>query len=82
MQEGDIEQQFQRMRKEIETTVSRIKQAKIDLTAAIDKLSIELHALRLAVERYHPGMSKSYPKLREEARARNRKTRRIRDPAQ
>ena len=75
MQDPDIEQRFKLMRREIEATVSSIKQAKIDFTAAIDRLTVELNALKMAVEQYHPGMSKSYPKFREEARARNRKTR-------
>jgi hypothetical protein len=63
------------MRKDIDATVLTMQKAIIELTAAIDTLRIELEALKMSMERYHPGMLKSHPKLREEARARNRKTR-------
>jgi hypothetical protein len=48
-------------------TVSLQKEAKLDLTATIDSIKIELEVLKSCMERYHPGFAESYPKLREEA---------------
>ena len=67
MEDVDIEQRFHLMQKEIEATVSVMKDARIDLMAAIDLMRIELEVLKMYMERYHPGFSQSYPKLREEA---------------
>jgi hypothetical protein len=67
MENVDIEQRFHLMQKEIEATVSVMKDARIDLMAAIDLMRIELEVLKMYMERYHPGFSQSYPKLREEA---------------
>ena len=67
MQDADIEQRFHLMQKEIEGTVSLMKEIKLDLTAALDSLKIELEIMKTYMERYHPGFSESYPKLREEA---------------
>jgi hypothetical protein len=44
-----------------------MREAKIDLTAAVDSLKIELEVLKIYMERYHPGFAESYPKFREEA---------------
>jgi hypothetical protein len=55
------------MQKEIEATVSLTRECKIDLTAAIDSLRIELEVLKSYMERYHPGFAESYPKFKEEA---------------
>jgi hypothetical protein len=41
--------------------------SKLDLTAAIDSIRIELEVLKTYMERYHPGFAESYPKFREEA---------------
>jgi hypothetical protein len=67
MHDQDIQQRFHLMQKEIEATVSLMREAKIDLTAAIDSLKIELEVLKIYMERYHPGFAESYPKFREEA---------------
>jgi hypothetical protein len=67
MEDADIEQRFHLMQKEIEATASIMREVKIDLTAAIDALRIELEVLKMYMERYHPGFSETYPKLREEA---------------
>lgn len=67
MQELDIEQRFHLMQKEIEATVSILKEAKLDLTAAVDSLKIEIEALKTYIERHHPDFAESYAKLKEEA---------------
>lgn len=67
MQDADIEQRFHLMQKEVEATISLMKEAKLDLMAAIDSLRIEMEVLKTYMERYHPGFSESYPKLKEEA---------------
>jgi hypothetical protein len=67
MQELDIEQRFHLMQKEIEAAVSLLKEAKLDLTATVDSLKIELEALKTFMERHHPGFADAYPKLKEEA---------------
>jgi hypothetical protein len=66
MQDSDIEQRFHLMQKEIEATVSLMKESKLELTAAIDSIRIELEIMKTYMERYHPGFAESYPKLREE----------------
>lgn len=67
MQELDIEQRFHLMQKEIEATVSLLKEAKLDLTASVDSLKIEIEALKTYIERHHPDFAESYAKLKEEA---------------
>jgi hypothetical protein len=67
MHDQDIQQRFHLMQKEIEAAVSLLGQAKLDLTATIDSLRLELETMKLFMERYHPGFSAAYPKLREEA---------------
>ncbi|HUK39685.1 MAG TPA: hypothetical protein VLX11_01525 [Candidatus Acidoferrales bacterium] len=67
MEDADIEQRFHLMQKEIEATVSLMKEIKLDLTAALDSLKIELEVIKAYMDRYHPGFTESYPKLKEEA---------------
>ncbi|HYA27247.1 MAG TPA: hypothetical protein VEI95_00410 [Acidobacteriota bacterium] len=67
MQELDIEQRFHLMQKEIEAAVSLLKEAKLDLTATVDSLKIEIEALKTFMKRHHPGFAEAYPKLKEEA---------------
>lgn len=55
------------MQTEIEATASLLKDAKIDLTAALDSIKIELEILKTYMARYHPEFSKTYAALREEA---------------
>jgi hypothetical protein len=44
-----------------------LKEAKLDLTASVDPLKIEIEALKSYIERHHPDFAESYPKLKEEA---------------
>lgn len=67
MEDADIEQRFHLMQKEIEATVSLMRDNKLDLMAAIDSIKIELEVLKTYMERFHPGFAESYPKFREEA---------------
>ena len=67
MEDLDIEQRFHLMQKEIEATVSLLKEAKLDLTASVDSLKIEIEALKTYIERNHPGFAEAYSKLKEEA---------------
>ena len=67
MEDADIEQRFHLMQKEIEATVSLMRDNKLDLMAAIDSIKIELEVLKMYMERFHPGFADSYPKFREEA---------------
>jgi len=67
VQDLDIEQRFHLMQKEIEATVSLLKEAKLDLTASVDSLKIEIEALKTYIERQRPDFSESYTKLKEEA---------------
>lgn len=67
MEDADIEQRFHLMQKEIEATVSLMREEKFDLMAAIDSLRIEMEILKSYMERYHPGFAESYPKFKEEA---------------
>jgi hypothetical protein len=67
MEDADIEQRFHLMQKEIEATVSLMRENKFDLTAAIDSIRIELEVLKTYMERFHPGFAESYPKFKEEA---------------
>lgn len=67
MEDPDIAQKFHLMEKEIEAAVSLTEECKLNLTASVDSLRIELEVLKSYMERYHPGFAESYPKLREEA---------------
>ena len=67
MEDADIEQRFHLMQKEIEGTLSLMRENKLDLMAAIDSIKIELEVLKTYMERFHPGFAESYPKFREEA---------------
>ena len=66
MQDIDIHQRFQLLQKEIEATVSLLKEAKLDLSAAVDSLRIDIEVMKMFIERHHPGFFESYPRLREE----------------
>ena len=55
------------MQAEIEATAFLLKDAKIDLTAALDSMKIELEILKTYLTRYHPEFTKTYAALREEA---------------
>ncbi|MBI1998645.1 MAG: hypothetical protein HYS66_19525 [Deltaproteobacteria bacterium] len=59
MQDADIQQRFHLMQREFEAAVSFMREAKIDLTAAIDSLKIEIEILKTYMERYHPGFAES-----------------------
>lgn len=67
MQDADIEQRFHLMQKEIEAAAALMREVKIDLTAAVDLLKIEIEVLKTFMERYHPGFVENYPNLRDEA---------------
>ncbi|HEY7166531.1 MAG TPA: hypothetical protein VIB79_18305 [Candidatus Binatia bacterium] len=67
MEDRDLEQRLHLMQKEIEATVSLMKESKLDLVATMDSLRIEIEVLKTYMERYHPGFTESYAKLREEA---------------
>lgn len=66
MNEADIQQRLHLMQKEIEATATLSKDAKIDLTATVDSLKIELEVVKTYMERFHPGFVEAYPKLKEE----------------
>ena len=67
MQDSDIKHSFHLMQTEIEATASLLKDAKIDLTSALDSIKIELEILKTYMTRYHPEFAKTYAALREEA---------------
>ena len=67
MEDLDIKHRFHLMQTEIEATASLLKDAKIDLTAALDSIKIELEILKTCMARYHPEFAKTYAALREEA---------------
>ena len=54
MEDADIEQRFHLMQKEIEGTLSLMRENKLDLMAAIDSIKIELEVLKTYMERFHP----------------------------
>jgi hypothetical protein len=59
VQDSDIKPSFHLMQTEIEATASLLKDAKIDLTSAIDSIKIELEILKTYMARYHPEFAKS-----------------------
>jgi len=67
VEDSDIKHRFHLLQTEIEATASLLKDAKIDLTSALDSLKIEVEILKSYMERYHPDFAKTYPALREEA---------------
>ena len=67
MEDADLKHRFHLMQTEIEATASLLKDAKIDLTAALDSIKIEVEILKAYMQRYHPDFAKSYAALREEA---------------
>lgn len=67
MDDADLKHRLHLMQTEIEATAMLLKDAKIDLTAAIDSMRIELEILKSYMARYHPEFTKAYAALREEA---------------
>ncbi len=67
MENADLKHRFHLIQSEIEATASLLKDAKIDLTAALGSIKIELEILKTYMARYHPEFTKSYAALREEA---------------
>jgi len=67
VEDADLKHRFHLLQTEIEATASLLKDAKIDLTAALDSIKIELEILKTYMQRYHPEFAKSYAALREEA---------------
>ncbi len=66
MEEFDIKHQFHLLQKEVEAAVSLTEEAKLNLLAAIDALSIEVEVLKRFMERYHADFPRRYPELKEE----------------
>jgi hypothetical protein len=66
MNDTDIQQRFQLMQRELESTIALLREAKLDLTAAVDSLKLELEVVKMFLERRHTDFSGSYEKLREE----------------
>jgi len=66
MNETDIQQRFHSMQKEIEATATLSKDVKVDLTAAVDSLKIELEVMKTYLVRFYPGFVEAYPKLKDE----------------
>ena len=58
---------FTLCRRKVEATAALLKETKVDLTAAIDSLRIEVEVIKTYMKRYHPEFAKTYPRLREEA---------------
>ena len=67
MNDGEIEQRFHLIQKEIEATAMLLKDTKIEMAAAIDALKIENEILKRYLEERHPDFPQIYAKLREEA---------------
>ena len=67
MEDADLKHRFRLIQTEIEATASLLKDAKIDLTSAVDSIKIEVEILKTYMARYHPEFAKSYAALREEA---------------
>jgi hypothetical protein len=67
MEDAEIERRFHLLQTEIEATGSLLKDSKIDLTAAIDSLRIEVEILKSYMERYHPSFGETFSELRQEA---------------
>jgi len=66
MEEKDLQQRFHLLQQEVEAAVSLIGDTKINSTAAIDALKIEVEVLRRFMERYHPDFAPRYAELRAE----------------
>jgi len=67
VEDSDLKHRFHLMQTEIEATASLLKDAKIDLTSALDSIKIEVEILKSYMERYHPDFDKTHAALREEA---------------
>jgi len=91
MEEMDIRQQFHLLQKELESAGSRTEELRLNLTAAIDALKIEVEVLRRFMEQHHQDFSRRYGALREEViqqfdpewveRARREKSPRLKEKA-
>jgi hypothetical protein len=66
MEEQEIQHRFHQLQQEIEAAVSLIADTKLNDTAAIDALKIEVEVLRRFMERYHPDFAPRYAELRAE----------------
>jgi hypothetical protein len=66
MEEQEIQQRFHLLQQEVEAAVSLIADTKLNDTAAIDALKIEVEVLRRFMERYHPDFVPRYAELRAE----------------
>jgi len=64
MEEKDIKQRFHVLQQEVEAAVSLIGDTKLNNTAAIDALKIEVEVLRRSMERYYPDFAPRYAALR------------------
>ena len=67
MKDPEIEQRFHLMQKEIEATATLLKDAKVEMTAAIDALRIENEIIKKYLQESHPDFAQTYAKIREEA---------------
>jgi hypothetical protein len=67
VEDSDLKHRLHLMQAEIEATASLLKDARIDLSAALGSIKIELAILKSYMERYHPDFAKSYGVLRDEA---------------
>lgn len=66
MEDSDIKLRLHLMQTEIDATASLLKDAKIDLTSALDSIKIELEVLKTYMARHDPEFAKTYPGLRQE----------------
>jgi hypothetical protein len=60
VQEIGIQQRFHLLQREIEAAGSLAKEAKLDLTAAVDSLKIELEVVKMFIERHHSEFAEIY----------------------
>lgn len=67
MKDPEIEQRFHLMQKEIEATATLLKDAKVEMAAAIDALKIENEIIKKYLQERHPDFRQTYAKIREEA---------------
>lgn len=67
MKDPEIEQRFHLMQKEIEATATLLKDAKVEMAAAIDALKIENEIIKRYLQERQPDFPQTYAKIREEA---------------